>query len=197
MARNKIALIGAGAIGGTLAHLIGLKELGDVVLFDIAEGIPQGKALDIAQSAPIEGFDARYLGLNSYDALDSVNEVDWSLKRTHLPMFRYVRDLIALRKAHPLFRLRTREAVETRMQFVDTPGEKQIAFTIDGEAIPGETWKRACVLLNSASAPVEIALPEGKWSEALSATGATHSAAVAGHLSLPARSGAVLYQLAE
>ncbi|MGB7831426.1 MAG: malate dehydrogenase [Xanthobacteraceae bacterium] len=73
MARNKIALIGAGAIGGTLAHLIGLKELGDVVLFDIAEGIPHGKALDIAQSAPIEGFDARYLGVNSYDALDGAD----------------------------------------------------------------------------------------------------------------------------
>ena len=59
MARNKIALIGAGQIGGTLAHLIGLKELGDVVLFDVAEGIPHGKALDLAQSAPVEGFDAR------------------------------------------------------------------------------------------------------------------------------------------
>ena len=58
MARNKIALIGSGMIGGTLAHLIGLKELGDVVLFDIVEGVPQGKALDIAQSSPVEGFDA-------------------------------------------------------------------------------------------------------------------------------------------
>jgi malate/lactate dehydrogenase len=58
MARNKIALIGSGQIGGTLAHLIGLKELGDVVLFDIAEGVPQGKALDIAQSSPVDGFDA-------------------------------------------------------------------------------------------------------------------------------------------
>ncbi len=59
MARNKIALIGSGMIGGTLAHLAGLKELGDVVLFDIAEGIPQGKALDIAQSSPVDGFDAQ------------------------------------------------------------------------------------------------------------------------------------------
>jgi malate dehydrogenase len=73
MARNKIALIGAGQIGGTLAHLIGLKELGDVVLFDIAEGIPQGKALDIAQSSPVEGFDARFVGVNSYDALDGAD----------------------------------------------------------------------------------------------------------------------------
>ena len=70
MARKKIALIGAGQIGGTLAHLIGLKELGDVVLFDIAEGIPQGKALDIAQSTPVEGNDTRYLGANSYEAMN-------------------------------------------------------------------------------------------------------------------------------
>lgn len=66
MARTKIALIGAGMIGGTLAHLIGLKELGDVVLFDIAEGIPQGKALDIAQSGGVEDFDASLKGTNTY-----------------------------------------------------------------------------------------------------------------------------------
>ena len=66
MARNKIALIGAGNIGGTLAHLIGLKELGDVVLFDIADGIPQGKSLDIAESSPVEGFDASVTGSTDY-----------------------------------------------------------------------------------------------------------------------------------
>jgi malate dehydrogenase len=70
MARQKIALIGAGQIGGTLAHLIGLKELGDVALFDVVEGIPQGKALDIAQSSPIDGFDARFVGVNTYEALE-------------------------------------------------------------------------------------------------------------------------------
>src|SRR5437660_392348 len=70
MARPRIALIGAGQIGGTLAHLIGLKELGDVVLFDIAEGIPQGKALDLIESSPVDGFDANFLGTNSYDAID-------------------------------------------------------------------------------------------------------------------------------
>src|SRR5258706_5354417 len=70
MARPKIALIGAGQIGGTLAHLIGLKHLGDVVLFDIAEGIPQGKALDLVQASPVEGCDARFGGTNSYDAID-------------------------------------------------------------------------------------------------------------------------------
>ena len=66
MARPKIALIGAGQIGGTLAHLIALKELGDVVLFDIAEGIPQGKALDLAESGPVEPFDASLKGTNDY-----------------------------------------------------------------------------------------------------------------------------------
>src|SRR6184192_57833 len=73
MARPKIALIGAGQIGGTLAHLIGLKELGDVVLFDIAEGIPQGKALDLVQSSPVDGFDGRFTGTNSYDAIDGAS----------------------------------------------------------------------------------------------------------------------------
>ncbi len=66
MKRKKFALIGAGNIGGTLAHLILLKQLGDVVLFDIAEGIPQGKALDLAQSGPVEGFDASVTGSNDY-----------------------------------------------------------------------------------------------------------------------------------
>jgi len=66
MARPKIALIGAGQIGGTLAHLAALRELGDVVLFDIAEGTPQGKALDIAQSGPSAGFDAEMTGTNDY-----------------------------------------------------------------------------------------------------------------------------------
>ncbi len=66
MARKKIALIGAGNIGGTLAHLAATKELGDVVLFDVVEGIPQGKALDLAQSGPVEGFDSAIKGTNDY-----------------------------------------------------------------------------------------------------------------------------------
>jgi malate dehydrogenase len=66
MARNKIALIGAGNIGGTLAHLAAAKELGDVVLFDVVEGVPQGKALDLAQCGPVEGFDVALKGSNDY-----------------------------------------------------------------------------------------------------------------------------------
>ena len=75
MARNKIALVGAGQIGGTLALLAGLKDLGDVVLFDVVEGVPQGKSLDIAQAAPVEGFDATYVGTNKYDALKGADVV--------------------------------------------------------------------------------------------------------------------------
>ncbi|WP_158815318.1 malate dehydrogenase [Methylocapsa sp. S129] len=66
MARKKIALIGAGQIGGTLAHLAALKELGDIVLFDIVDGVPQGKALDLAESAPVDGFNAKISGASSY-----------------------------------------------------------------------------------------------------------------------------------
>lgn len=75
MARNKIALVGAGNIGGTLALLAGLKELGDVVLFDIIDGIPQGKALDIAEAAPVEGFDAVVAGANDYSAIKDADVV--------------------------------------------------------------------------------------------------------------------------
>ena len=66
MARRKIALIGAGMIGGTLAHLAAMREMGDIVLFDIAEGTPQGKALDIAQAGPVDGYDAILKGSNDY-----------------------------------------------------------------------------------------------------------------------------------
>ena len=73
--RNKIALIGAGNIGGTLAHLAAIKELGDVTLFDIADGIPQGKALDLAQSGPVESFDSNVYGSNDYSSLSGSDVV--------------------------------------------------------------------------------------------------------------------------
>ena len=75
MARNRIALIGAGQIGGTLALLAGLKELGDVVLFDVVEGMPQGKALDIVQGSSIEGYDAAITGANDYSAIKGADVV--------------------------------------------------------------------------------------------------------------------------
>ena len=75
MARRKLALIGAGQIGGTLAHLASLKELCDVVLFDIAEGMPAGKALDLAESAPVDGFNASLTGTNDYALIEGADVV--------------------------------------------------------------------------------------------------------------------------
>ncbi len=75
MARRKIALVGAGQIGGTLALLSGLKELGDIALFDIVDGIPQGKALDIAESSPVIGFDAKLVGASKYSAIKGADVV--------------------------------------------------------------------------------------------------------------------------
>ncbi len=75
MARKKIALIGSGQIGGTLAHLAALKEMGDIVLFDIAEGLPQGKALDLAQSSPVEGYNATLKGANDYEDIAGADVV--------------------------------------------------------------------------------------------------------------------------
>jgi malate dehydrogenase len=69
MARKKIAMIGGGMIGGTLAHLAALKELGDIVVFDIADGLPQGKTLDLAQAGPVEGYNASLSGTNQYEGI--------------------------------------------------------------------------------------------------------------------------------
>ncbi|HVY21031.1 MAG TPA: malate dehydrogenase [Bauldia sp.] len=73
MARARIALIGAGQIGGTLAHLVGLKELGDVILFDVMEGVPDGKALDIAEATPVFGSDAKFAGTSAYAAIKNAD----------------------------------------------------------------------------------------------------------------------------
>ncbi len=75
MARNRIALVGAGNIGGTLAHLVGLKELGDVVLFDVFAGVASGKALDLMQSGPPEGFDSNMVGTSDYAAIKGADVV--------------------------------------------------------------------------------------------------------------------------
>ena len=75
MARSKIGLVGAGQIGGTLALLAGLKELGDIAIVDIAEGVPQGKGLDIAEAAPVEGFDSKITGSNDYSVLEGSDVV--------------------------------------------------------------------------------------------------------------------------
>src|SRR5438128_9417237 len=73
MARRKIALIGAGMIGGTLAHLAAMRELGDIILFDVVEGVPEGKALDIAQAGPVDDFDAKLKGTSDYADIEGAD----------------------------------------------------------------------------------------------------------------------------
>jgi pullulanase len=139
---------------------------------------------------------------NSYEAPDSVNQVDWSLKRVNLDLFNYVRDVIALRKAHPMFRLHTRPEVQSRVHFIDTPDHATLMFTINGEGVPGETWKRVCVVLNSADeTDAEIALPSGEWSVALDEHGAasvsqpsTLNHQQSAKLTVRHKSGSVLFQ---
>ena len=132
---------------------------------------------------------------NSYESPDSVNQVDWQLKRDHFDLFTYVRDLIALRKAHPMFRLRTRPQVASRLQFLPTRDDKTLMFTINGETLPGETWRRVCVVLNSADeTDAEVTLPPGQWSVALDEHGAAAAALVSGKLTVRHKAGVVLYQ---
>ncbi|MGV1015296.1 MAG: malate dehydrogenase, partial [Methyloceanibacter sp.] len=75
MARNRIALVGAGQIGGTIAHLAGIRELGEVILFDVVDGVPQGKALDLSQSAPVENYAPKLKGTNEYAELKDADVV--------------------------------------------------------------------------------------------------------------------------
>jgi pullulanase len=160
-------------------------------------------ALFTAQGVPfIHGGEefARSKGgnANSYDAPDSVNQVDWSLKRKNFDLFAYVRDLIALRKAHPVFRLRTRGEIAARLRFEnapdDKPNEKTLVFTLDGSGVPGEMWKRICVALNAGESDAEITLPGGQWTVALDERGASPGRVVSHKISVRQKSGLVLYQ---
>jgi pullulanase len=132
---------------------------------------------------------------NSYESPDSVNQVDWALKREHIDLFNYVRDLIALRKAHPMFRLRTRPQIQSRVHFIDPAGKGTLMFTINGEGVPGETWKRVCVVLNSSDdADAEVTLPTSDWSVVLDEHGAASGRPISGKLTIRHKSGVVLYQ---
>jgi pullulanase len=133
---------------------------------------------------------------NSYESPDSVNEVDWMLKRDHIDLFKFVRDAIALRRAHPVFRLRTRAQVQSRLHFIDNGSRDVLMFTLDGEGVPDESWKRVCVALNSSNEKDAIVIPPGSsWTVAMDADGAvTEPRTISGKLTVPRKSGVVLYQ---
>ncbi|MGH8048956.1 MAG: alpha-amylase family glycosyl hydrolase, partial [Chthoniobacterales bacterium] len=131
---------------------------------------------------------------NSYVSSDSVNALDWSLKLKNFGLFNYVRAAIAMRKAHPVFRLRTRSEMLWRLKFEDTPGDRTIMFTLDSSGIPNESWKKVCVVLNSADTEnASVTLPEGKWQVALDEHGVA-GPLVSGNVNVRWKSGLVLYQ---
>ena len=133
---------------------------------------------------------------NSYDAPDSINEVDWSLKKRNYDLFTYTRDLIAIRKAHPVFRLRDANQIAAWLKFHDSQNPGTVMFTLDPANLEGETWKHVCVIANGAdSASYDFVLPDGSWHIALDANGASkEDKVVEGTVRVPARSGMILYQ---
>jgi pullulanase len=101
---------------------------------------------------------------NSYNLPDSVNLIDWSLKKANRDVFAYFRGLIALRKAHPAFRLRTAGQVRKRLRFrPDVPAKRCLAYTIDGAGLPGESQAITLVLLNGEATDQKFNLPPGRW----------------------------------
>jgi len=143
--------------GATEESSIAAMKLGYLILYT-AQGVPF-----------IHGGEefARSKGghHNSYNAPDSVNQVDWSLKAKHHDLFQYVRDLIALRKAHPIFRLRSREEVQRCLQIVETGNWRTLQYMLDGRHLDAERWSRICVVVNTEDAIAnEFKLPEGLWS---------------------------------
>ena len=130
---------------------------------------------------------------NSYVSPDSVNEVDWSLKKKNHDLFTYVRDLIALRKGHPLFRLRSREEISKRLTFL--PTDTGLAYEMDGDGVTGENWKQAIVIVNPDNTnPLSVALPEGEWEVACDENGATTGRTMSGTAEVPAKAGLVLFK---
>jgi len=136
---------------------------------------------------------------NSYNAPDAVNQVDWSLKEKNHALFCYVRDLIALRKSHPIFRLRTRDEIQRRIRFVETGNWRTIQFTLDAHDMKEELWTRVCVVLNSEDhIAVEFKLPDGLWALAFDENGAVApGAAPAGKdkIIVPPKAGWVLCEI--
>jgi pullulanase len=132
---------------------------------------------------------------NSFESPDAVNQVDWALKRKNYDLFEYTRGLIALRRGHPVFRLRTRNEVESRLKFTGTGDPKTLMFTLDGAGVPGETWKQACVLLNgNGNSAAEFTLPAGDWRVAYDDKGPVAMRSVSGKIKIRPRSGMILFQ---
>jgi len=174
----------------TDAQLKDMMKLGYLLLFT-SQGVP-------FLNGGEEFARTKFGHENSYNAPDNVNQVDWSLKQKNFDLFTYTRDLIALRKAHPVFRLRAKEQIAAWLTFHDQPNPGSLLFTIDPDGgLPGEPWRHVCVIANSAdNLSYDFALPAGPWHVALDATGAlTTDRIVEGTLRVRYKSGIILYQL--
>jgi len=136
---------------------------------------------------------------NSYNAGDEINQIDWSLKARNYALFIYTRDLIRLRKAHALFRLRTAEEIRERVKFLPAPSDHALLYWIDGAGLAGEGWAEACVLVNGeAAAELEFTLPHGRWSIAFGEAGLADESFVVEHrLNVRHKSGLILRRIQE
>lgn len=134
---------------------------------------------------------------NSYNAPDAVNRIDWSLKKTNHDVFAYYRGLIALRKAHPVFRLRTRDEVQRRLRFLrGALAARCVVYILDARGLEGETWSSVLILLNGEGTDQTFALPPGRWHVLADAdrAGTTPVAETAETVEVLAHSGMILYQ---
>lgn len=132
---------------------------------------------------------------NSYCAGDLINQIDWNLKAENHELFCFVRDLIRIRKHHPLFRLRQKSEIQSRLKFHPTPTEKTILFTIEGGGLENETWAKVCVLVNGELQRLDFAIPEGCWHIALDHSGAVAEPSMVEHVwQIPGKSGAILFK---
>jgi pullulanase len=133
---------------------------------------------------------------NSYDAPDSINQVDWAMKKDNLALSNYVRDLIALRKAHPAFRIRPKEQIAAWLKFHETADANVLLYTIDATHVAGEPWKQIAVIANANdSLSVEVPLPPGNWRVGFDHAGPGQgNVIVTGQVRVRYKSGMVLYQ---
>jgi pullulanase len=133
---------------------------------------------------------------NSYNAPDSINQVDWALKKKNHALFRYVRDLVQVRRDHPVFRMRAKEQIAAWTRFVDLPDSDAVMWLLDAGHVDGESWKSAAVLLNASdSMSVDVPLPPGRWSVVLDHNGAvTQPRAAEGTVRVRYKSGMILSQ---
>ncbi|MCG3150225.1 MAG: Pullulanase [Verrucomicrobiae bacterium] len=174
--------------GATHGELIEMMKLGYLMLFT-AQGIPfiHGGE-EFARTK--KGHE------NSYEAPDDINQVDWSLKQQNRGLYEYVRGLIALRKAHPVFRMRAKEQIAAWMKFPETGDPNVFMFTVDAGHVAGETWQQVCVIFNAAdSISAEVTLPTGQWRVAFDKDGPVQNGqTVTGTARVRYKSGMILWQ---